>query len=61
MLAEAYPWCREHAVALRGPFAAYVERKLANHVLDYDDLLLEWWHAMAAPEIRFALRSSSRI
>jgi len=51
VLAEAYPWCREHAVALRGLFAAYVERKLANHVLDYDDLLLWWWHAMAAPEI----------
>jgi len=50
VLAEAYPWCREHAAALRALFAAYVEEKLARHVLDYDDLLLWWWHAMAAPK-----------
>ena len=46
VLDDAYPWCREHAAALRGLFAAYVELKLARHVLDYDDLLLWWWHAM---------------
>jgi len=57
VLADAYPWCREHAVALRGLFAAYVERKLANHVLDYDDLLLWWWHAMAAPEVAAQIRA----
>jgi DNA helicase-2/ATP-dependent DNA helicase PcrA len=51
VLDQAYPWCREHADALRGLFGAYVETKLAKHVLDYDDLLLWWWHAMAAPEI----------
>ncbi len=60
VLAESYPWCREHAVALRALFAAYVEEKLARHVLDYDDLLLWWWHAMSAPEgrdIAAAIRS----
>lgn len=56
VLDEAYPWCREHAVALRGLFAAYVEEKLRRHVLDYDDLLLWWWHAMAAPEVARAIR-----
>lgn len=57
VLAEAYPWCREHAVALRALFGAYVERKLERHLLDYDDLLLWWWHAMAAPEIASNVRA----
>jgi DNA helicase-2/ATP-dependent DNA helicase PcrA len=57
VLAEAYPWCREHAAALRALFAAYVEEKLARHVLDYDDLLLWWWHAMAAPEVAAPIRA----
>lgn len=57
VLADAYPWCREHAAALRTLFAAYVEEKLARHVLDYDDLLLWWWHAMQAPEIAAHVRA----
>ncbi|MEO8551249.1 MAG: ATP-dependent helicase, partial [Kofleriaceae bacterium] len=56
VLADAYPWCREHAAALRTLFAAYVDDKLARHVLDYDDLLLWWWHAMAAPEVAARIR-----
>jgi DNA helicase-2/ATP-dependent DNA helicase PcrA len=56
VLADAYPWCREHAAALRALFAAYVDEKLARHVLDYDDLLLWWWHAMAAPEVAAQIR-----
>ncbi|HSN25602.1 MAG TPA: ATP-dependent helicase, partial [Kofleriaceae bacterium] len=57
VLAEAYPWCREHASALRQLFAAFVEEKLARHVLDYDDLLLWWWHAMAAPGLAMEIRA----
>ncbi len=57
VLDEAYPWCREHAAALRALFGAYVEAKLARHVLDYDDLLLWWWHAMAAPEVAAQIRA----
>ncbi len=57
VLAEAYPWCREHVEPLRGLFAAYVERKLSRHVLDYDDLLLWWWHAMAAPDVAASIRA----
>ena len=57
VLDEAYPWCREHAAPLRALFAAYVEDKLARHVLDYDDLLLWWWHAMASPELAAAVRA----
>ena len=45
-LAEVFPWCAEWEAELTGLFRAYVERKLANQALDYDDLLL-YWHAMA--------------
>jgi DNA helicase-2/ATP-dependent DNA helicase PcrA len=57
VLDGAYPWCREHADTLRALFAAYVESKLARHVLDYDDLLLWWWHAMAAEPIAATIRT----
>src|SRR5512147_3015924 len=39
-LREAFPWCEEWEAELKRLFAAYVERKLANQALDYDDLLL---------------------
>ncbi|MCU0976418.1 MAG: ATP-dependent helicase [Steroidobacteraceae bacterium] len=45
VLRDAFPWCAEWEPELRALFRAYVERKQANGVLDYDDLLL-WWHAM---------------
>ena len=46
-LATAFPWCAEWEEQLTGLYRAYVERKLANQALDYDDLLL-YWHAMAS-------------
>ena len=46
-LASVFPWCAEWEQELTRLFRAYVERKLANQALDYDDLLL-YWHAMAA-------------
>lgn len=46
-LANVFPWCAEWEGELTKLFRAYVERKLANQSLDYDDLLL-YWHAMAA-------------
>jgi len=45
-LDEAFPWCKEHVEELRKLFAAYVELKQRQHVLDYDDLLLYWLHLM---------------
>ena len=42
VLRELYPWCAPWEAELRALFAAYVEAKQAQHVLDYDDLLL-WW------------------
>ena len=47
VLRDVFPWCAEWEAELRALFGAYVERKQANGVLDYDDLLL-WWDAMMA-------------
>ena len=44
-LAEAFPWCVEWEAELRSLFRRYVETKLDQLVLDYDDLLL-YWHAL---------------
>ena len=44
VLQRGFPWCAEWCDELAGLFRRYVERKQANGVLDYDDLLL-WWHA----------------
>ena len=49
-LANIFPWCAEWEDELTRLFRAYVERKLANQALDYDDLLL-YWHAMAADAV----------
>ncbi len=48
-LRDVFPWCAEWEEELTGLYRAYVERKLANQALDYDDLLL-YWHAMMADE-----------
>ena len=44
-LALMFPWCAEWEGELKTLFAEYVNRKLQNQALDYDDLLL-YWHAM---------------
>ncbi len=48
VLARAYPWCAEWEAELRALFAAYVEAKQKQNVLDYDDLLLYWAQMMLA-------------
>jgi DNA helicase II / ATP-dependent DNA helicase PcrA len=42
VLAETYPWCEDYTASLKQLFQAYVDRKEAGGVLDYDDLLLFW-------------------
>jgi len=42
-----FPWCLEWEEPLRALFAAYVDAKAARAVLDYDDLLLYWFHFMS--------------
>ena len=50
-LAKQFPWCAEWKDELRDLFAAYVEAKQKQHVLDYDDLLLYWGELMRVPEL----------
>ena len=46
-----FPWVAKHEVALRQLFAAYVEAKQRQSVLDYDDLLLYFAQMLGEPEI----------
>ncbi|UPT62441.1 MAG: ATP-dependent helicase [Hyphomonadaceae bacterium JAD_PAG50586_4] len=50
-LAAAFPWCREWEAELKALFAAYVEAKQKQNVLDYDDLLWLWAEAMREPTL----------
>ncbi|MGA2450706.1 MAG: ATP-dependent helicase [Polyangiaceae bacterium] len=54
-LETAFPWCLEWEEALRVMFAAYVEAKLSRHVLDYDDLLLYWYHLLGDQDAATAI------
>jgi DNA helicase-2/ATP-dependent DNA helicase PcrA len=47
VLGSFFPWCAMWEAELRQLFAAYVEAKQRQCVLDYDDLLLYWSHMMA--------------
>lgn len=47
VLGRAFPWCANWATELKALFAAYVEAKQRQNVLDYDDLLLYWAHMLA--------------
>ena len=51
VLGTSFPWCSGWAAELRGLFAAYVETKQRQNVLDYDDLLLYWAQAVIEPDI----------
>ncbi len=50
-LAGQFPWCAEWKDDLQGLFAAYVEAKQRQGVLDYDDLLLYWAELMRVPAL----------
>lgn len=50
-LERAFPWCEEWEEPLRGLFRAYVAAKQERSVLDYDDLLLYWFHLMQEPAL----------
>lgn len=51
VLLTSFPWCAEWQSDLKALFAAYVEAKQAQQVLDYDDLLLYWAQMAAEPSI----------
>jgi DNA helicase-2/ATP-dependent DNA helicase PcrA len=44
-LIDVFPWCASWRDELKRLFSRYVEMKLAQQVLDFDDLLL-YWHAL---------------
>jgi DNA helicase-2/ATP-dependent DNA helicase PcrA len=50
-LGKWFPWTAAHEDALRALFAAYVEMKQRQNVLDYDDLLLYFAQMLAEPAI----------
>jgi len=49
VLGTSFPWCSGWAAELKELFAAYVEAKQKQNVLDYDDLLLYWAQTMNDP------------
>ncbi len=49
VLGASFPWCAGWAAELKELFAAYVEAKQQQNVLDYDDLLLYWAQTMSDP------------
>lgn len=51
VLERWYPWCRDDLDELREVYRAYVERKQQHQVLDYDDLLLQWWALLRTPAV----------
>jgi DNA helicase-2/ATP-dependent DNA helicase PcrA len=50
-LETVYPWCLEWEEQLTALCRAYVEAKLEQQVLDYDDLLLYWQVMMRDPDV----------
>ena len=51
VLANHFPWCAVHEKELRSLYAAYVEAKQRQSVLDYDDLLLYFAQMMGVEDI----------
>ena len=51
VLKSSYPWVLTWEPELKTLFAAYVEAKQAQSVLDYDDLLLYWAQMVSHPDL----------
>ena len=51
VVSKHFRWCSEWESELKALFAAYVDAKQRQHVLDYDDLLLYWAEMMAEPSL----------
>ena len=51
VIAEHFPWCDPHTAAILDLFRAYVARKRAQSLLDFDDLLLGWRALLADPTL----------
>ncbi len=51
VIADAFPWCEPHTPAILDLFRAYVARKRAQSLLDFDDLLLGWRALLSDPAV----------
>ncbi|MGZ3523640.1 MAG: ATP-dependent helicase [Thermodesulfobacteriota bacterium] len=51
ILKTYFPWCQDWEEELKGLFKTYVDAKQVRNVLDYDDLLLFWYHLLADEEV----------
>ncbi|MGN7293071.1 ATP-dependent helicase [Rhizobium sp. SAFR-030] len=51
VLKTSYPWVTGWEAQLKELFAAYVEAKQIQNVLDYDDLLLYWAQMVSDPDL----------
>ena len=56
VIANDFPWTEPHTDAVLDVLKAYVARKRAGGLLDFDDLLLYWRSLMAQPAIAERLR-----
>jgi len=54
-----FPWCNGFDDDLKRLFQAYVARKQEQNILDYDDLLLYWFHLMQEPALAEKLAGGS--
>jgi DNA helicase II / ATP-dependent DNA helicase PcrA len=50
-LKACFPWCQDWEKELKALFKDYCDAKQARNVLDYDDLLLFWYHLLADDEL----------
>lgn len=57
VLKETFPWCLEQQAGLKRLFQAFTERKEAQQLLDYDDLLLFWQVLMTEPAASDVVRA----
>jgi DNA helicase-2/ATP-dependent DNA helicase PcrA len=56
VLDRDFPWCAEWQEELKSLFRAYVEEKQKQLCLDYDDLLLYWFHLAGESAIATRIR-----
>ena len=58
VLRTHFPWCISAQDGLERLFAAFTHSKLEQQSLDFDDLLLAWWHLSQVPAMaeRIAMR-----
>lgn len=55
-LKHLFPWCQQHEKALKNLFRSYTQRKQSESILDYDDLLLYWFHMMQEESLAALVR-----